>query len=102
MFNWNISVDIASCDLQKMLTNIYIALPSLKKAYNHRGWTISIIPNHLFSRYAELIPLLPPKVLTVSFSLIIFFVIFLSSCKMQYDSKAIFYLIYQIYSYIFC
>ena len=53
-----------SYDSQKMLTDIALALTSLKIISNHKGKVIVLTPDDLYSRYIELLPLLAPNAMT--------------------------------------
>ena len=58
---------------QKMLTDISFALSNLQMVYNHRGREFLLVPDDLFSRYTEFLPLFSPNALTWSFSLVTLF-----------------------------
>ena len=57
-------VSNTSYNLKKMLTDISLALYNLKMVYNHRGRTISLTPDDLFSRHTDFLPLLSSNALT--------------------------------------
>ena len=65
----NFSVGTELYNSHKILTDVSLALVSLNMISNHKGSTIVLTPDYLYS-HIEFIPLLAPNATTWSFSLV--------------------------------
>ena len=89
-----IHVDTATYDSQKILVEIFLTLSKLKMIRNYRGQKNSPTPDN-FNLFTKLLPLLSPKAIMRSFSVVtLLLVLCLSSCKKPCNSEAIFFLLF--------